>query len=160
MLSHEIRAPLKIITLFIKNIDSRTTDSKIREFLKTIKFTINSMLIQANQILEISSIKKSEFQLTNFNLKNEIVSLLKAFEPYIESGNNNFLYNIQISDEIIVYSDSTKIHQILTNLLDNANKFTENGIIELKAIAFETTSNDVQLKVSILTVRNGGWLTR
>lgn len=52
MLSHELRAPLKIIGILINRISEKTDDKEIKEYLKSIGFTSNTLLLQANQILE------------------------------------------------------------------------------------------------------------
>src|SRR5690606_33491930 len=52
MLSHELRSPLKIVNIFIDKITRTTQDENVREYLKSIKFTNNTMLLQSNQILE------------------------------------------------------------------------------------------------------------
>lgn len=74
MLSHEIRSPLKIINIFIDRISRKTKDDTIADYLKTIKFTNNSLLIQANQILEYTKNQEKQVELRpiEFNLRNEI----------------------------------------------------------------------------------------
>lgn len=131
MLSHELRSPLKIIGLFISRINKKTDDPKIKEYLKSISFTNDSLLIQANQILEYTKNQAVENKLIplEFNLKNEITSILVSIEPYIETRNNTFIIRERIDPDLTVYSDNKKINQIFMNILGNANKFTENGQI-------------------------------
>lgn len=131
MLSHELRSPLKIIGIFINRINKRTEDQSIKEYLKSISFTNNTLLMQANQILEYTKNQHVENKLNPvvFNLKNEIHSILSAIEPYIETRNNAFVIQENINPNLMVYSDNTKINQIFMNILGNANKFTENGTI-------------------------------
>lgn len=133
MLSHELRSPLKIIGLFINRINKRTEDEKVKEYLKSISFTNDSLLMQANQILEYTKNQAVENKLipVKFNLKNEITSILTSIEPYIETRNNQFIVDENINQNINVYSDNKKINQIFMNILGNANKFTENGQIKV-----------------------------
>lgn len=133
MLSHELRSPLKIIGLFISRINKKTNDENIKEYLKSISFTNNSLLIQANQILEYTKNQHVENKLvpTVFHLKNEIKSILDSIEPYIETRNNKFIISNTIDPNLIVYSDNTKINQVFMNIISNANKFTENGQISV-----------------------------
>jgi signal transduction histidine kinase len=135
MLSHELRSPLKIIGLFINRINKRTEDEKVKEYLKSISFTNDSLLMQANQILEYTKNQAVENKLipVKFNLKNEITSILTSIEPYIETRNNKFIIDENINPDINVYSDNKKINQIFMNILGNANKFTENGQIKVTA---------------------------
>ena len=151
MLSHEIRSPLKIINIFIDRINRKTTDDTIADYLKTIKFTNNSLLIQANQILEYTKNqeKKVELRPIQFNLTNEIESILRAFEPYIESKNNVFEIRNEIDPETVVLADNIKIHQVFTNILGNANKFTEDGKIEVDIMTEKVNDKTLKLNVSV-----------
>lgn len=155
MLSHEVRAPLKIINIFTKRIRKKTDDEKIIEYLNSIEFTNNSLLIQANQVLEYAKNqeKKVEIKTSEFNLKEEINSILKMFAPYIESRNNQFFIQNDIPSETLVCADRIKIHQLFINLLGNANKFTENGKIEV--LAHTTTENEKSIKLHVTIADSG-----
>lgn len=157
MLSHEIRSPLKIINIFIDRIHKKTQDETIADYLKTIKFTNNSLLIQANQILEYTKNqeKKVELRPIEFNLRNEIESILRAFEPYIESKNNIFKVIKTIDSDTFIFADNIKIHQVFTNILGNANKFTENGEIKVSIMTEDINGSFLNLKVSIADTGSG-----
>lgn len=157
MLSHELRSPLKIIGIFIKRINKKTDDETVKEYLKSISFTNDTLLMQANQILEYTKNQQVENKLIPviFNLKNEITSILTAIEPYIETRNNKFVINENIDPYIIVYSDNTKINQIFMNILGNANKFTENGQITVNTSAKYIDKNTVLLATQIIDTGSG-----
>ncbi|MFC3160954.1 sensor histidine kinase [Chryseobacterium arachidis] len=151
MLSHELRSPLKIIGLFINRINKKTDDEKIKEYLKSISFTNDTLLMQANQILEYTKNQAVENKLIPvvFNLKNEITSILASIEPYIETRNNRFVIHEDIDPELTVYSDNKKINQVFMNILGNANKFTENGQITVTAKAETINENIILLTTQI-----------
>ncbi|SMC63876.1 sensor histidine kinase [Moheibacter sediminis] len=155
MLSHEVRAPLKIINIFTKRIRKKTDDEKVIEYLNSIEFTNNSLLIQANQVLEYAKNqqKKVELQSVKFNLKEEIDSILQMFQPYVESRNNVFFIQNDIPSETLVLSDRIKIHQLFINLLGNANKFTENGKIEV--LTHTTIENEKTVKLHVTIADTG-----
>lgn len=155
MLSHELRSPLKIIGIFIRKINKKTNDDSIKEYLKSISFTNNTLLMQANQILEYTKNQHVENQLIPvvFNLKNEVTSILNSIEPYIETRNNKFVVEENIDPKIEVYSDNTKINQVFMNILANANKFTENGEISVITKAEPLDENTVAL---ITTIKDTG----
>lgn len=151
MLSHELRSPLKIMDIFIKRIKKKTTDESIQEYLKSISFTNNTLLIQANQILDYTKNQQAENKLipVEFNLKNEIDAILNSVQPYIETRDNRFVVEQDIDPNLQVYSDNNKINQIFMNILGNANKFTENGEIKVVTKASKTDGNTVNLKTVI-----------
>lgn len=151
MLSHELRSPLKIIGIFIRKINKKTNDDSIKEYLKSISFTNNTLLMQANQILEYTKNQQVQNHLVPvvFNLKNEVTSILNSIAPYIETRDNKFTVEENIDPEIVVYSDNTKINQVFMNILANANKFTENGEITVMTKAEPVDENTVSLKTLI-----------
>ena len=151
MLSHELRSPLKIIGLFINKINKKTNDDSIKEYLKSISFTNNTLLIQANQILEYTKNQQVENKLIPvvFNLKNEINAILTSIKPYIETRNNEFIISENINPEITIYSDNTKINQLFMNILGNANKFTENGKIKVNTKTETIDQNTISLITEI-----------
>jgi signal transduction histidine kinase len=65
---------------------------------------------------------------------------LLSFQPYIESKNNRFVTETKIDPSLKVETDFPKIHQLYTNILGNANKFTENGTI---SVVTEVLKNDL-----------------
>jgi len=149
MLSHDLRSPLKIINIFIDKIHRTTEDETIKDYLKSIKFTNSTLLLQSNQILEYTKNENAEKELIKsvFNLKNEISSIVKVITPYLETRNNRFVVTDRIPEEIEVYSDNIRINQIFMNILGNANKFTENGQIDL-VMAIEPIEEN---KISLIT---------
>jgi len=151
MLSHELRSPLKIIDLFINRINKKTDDKNIKEYLKSISFTNNTLLIQANQILEYTKNQAVENKLNPvaFNLKNEITSILNAIEPYIETRNNALIIEENINPDLVVFSDNRKVNQVFMNILGNANKFTENGEIRVTLAVEPVNKNIVSLTAKI-----------
>jgi len=157
MLSHELRSPLKIIGIFISRINKKTQDESIKEYLKSISFTNNTLLMQANQILEYTKNQhvENKLVLSVFNLKNEIQSILNSIEPYIETRNNELVIQEDINPELVVWSDPTKINQIFMNILGNANKFTENGRISVTIKTASVSENIVSLHTEVIDTGAG-----
>ncbi|MGB6093740.1 MAG: HAMP domain-containing sensor histidine kinase [Moheibacter sp.] len=155
MLSHEIRSPLKIMNIFIDRIGRKTDDKSILENLKSIKFTNDSLLIQANQILEYTKdqTRYLEMNPVKFNLKNEIDSILEIFKPYIESAHNSFMISNQLAADLEVLADHAKIHQVFTNILGNATKFTQNG--EIKVTVGSEPVDEKTIKMKVLVADTG-----
>lgn len=155
MMSHEFRSPLKIVNLLVDRIHKKTENEKVIDSLKLIRFTNDSLLIQANQILEYTKDQDKAIELNpvNFNLKEEINSILKIFKPYIESVNNEFEVENELKENIFVFADRTKIHQLFINLLGNANKFTQNGKILVSLKTMNLSYNHLNL---ITTIKDTG----
>ncbi|PWN62725.1 sensor histidine kinase [Chryseobacterium viscerum] len=151
MLSHDLRSPLKIINIFIDKIYRTTEDETIKDYLKSIKFTNSTLLLQSNQILEYTKNENAEKELIKsvFNLKEEIGSIVKVITPYLETRNNRFVVTDRIPEDLEVFSDNIRINQIFMNILGNANKFTENGQIDLVMITEPLGENQISLITTV-----------
>lgn len=151
MISHEVRSPLSILSIYSKKISTTIKDPEIKDCFNSIEFTTNSLLLLTNQILEYSKSEKHKFKLNNkkFNLKTEIDQIITSLASLVESkGNKIKLYN-HVNTDYEVYSDATKIHQLFYNIVGNANKFTNKGLIWI-AINLETISDyEMNLKVEV-----------
>lgn len=155
MLSHDLRSPLKIINIFIDKIHRSTQDETIKDYLKSIKFTNSTLLLQSNQILEYTKNQEAEKKLIEsvFNLKDEVSSIVKVITPYLETRNNKFVVTDRIPENVIVNSDNIRINQIFMNIIGNANKFTENGQVDLSMVTEPVDKNTISL---ITTVADTG----
>lgn len=151
MISHEIRSPLNIITIYSNLIEKRIEDKELKESFKTIQLTTNSLSILAQQILDYS---KNEQILPVLNkksidLKTEIEYLKNTMTSLIEQGSNTIVFTTNIKEAISVHTDAIKIHQLFYNLIGNANKFTSKGQIKVDINVIQHSTNPVVLKVKI-----------
>ncbi len=156
MLSHEVRSPLKIINIFIDKINRKTNDKNLKNYLDLISYTNDILLIQSNQILEYTKNQYSPIILNKveFELQGEINNILAIFSSFIATKGNKLESNIDINENTIVFTDRIKIYQLFSNILGNANKFTENGKIITNVTAL-SKPNCILLKVSILDNGSG-----
>ncbi|RLJ64316.1 phospho-acceptor domain-containing protein [Lacinutrix venerupis] len=143
-ISHELRTPLYgIIGLSSILMDDKTLD-KHREDVKSLKFSADYLLSLINDVLQISKLdSKQENKLNKkaFNLKDLLIGIMKSFE-FLKVQNMN-TFNIKISEDIpnILIGDDVKLSQILINIIGNACKFTENGIITVN-VGVEAIKDD------------------
>ncbi|KFF13216.1 sensor histidine kinase [Flavobacterium hydatis] len=151
MISHEIRSPLSIISMYSKKISSSIKDVEIKNTFKSIQFTTNSLILLSNQILEYSKEENHELKLKNknFHLKSEINQIVDSLSSLVESKGNKIKLNSNLDSDYEVYSDATKIHQLFYNIVGNANKFTENGLISIAIDLDNSSDYEYNLKIEI-----------
>jgi two-component system sensor histidine kinase BarA len=151
MVSHEIRSPLSIISIYSKMISSSIKDPEIKETFKSIQFTTGSLLLLANQILEYSKDENYLPKLNNknFYLKEEINQIIYAMTSLVESKGNRIEFQSNLLSDLEVYSDATKIHQLFYNIIGNANKFTKDGLILIAIDPEKVPGKKINLKVEI-----------
>ena len=134
-MSHEIRTPLNAILGYgeILQFEARKLERPdFLEDLKAIEFAGRHLLRLINEILELSKIQagKMEIYPESFDLSNLIEEVISTVRPLAKKKNNN-LEVIKHNLPDSMYSDSSRIRQILLNLFGNSCKFTDRGEIHL-----------------------------
>ncbi len=147
-MSHEIRTPLSAILGFlsIMKMEKLTLDQK--SYVNLMETSSKNLLSIVNDILEVEKIESGEISLSNeiFNPLDEIKKMVQIQRPFFEE--KGLYMNINITNESInVIGDPDKFHQICTNLIRNAFKFTEKGGLE---ISVQNSINKEQSKLIVL----------
>ena len=151
MISHEIRSPLSIISIYSKIIDSMVKEKEAKEVFKSIEFTTNSLLLLSNQILEYSKDENRKFELKNREiiLKSELDQIINSLTYLADSKGNKVEIISNLGQDHKVYSDAGKIHQLFYNIIGNANKFTKDGLILVKLDLEDKSNFEHNLKVTV-----------
>lgn len=152
MISHEIRSPLSIISIYSKKISASVKDEEVKETFKSIQFTTNSLQLLSNQILEYSKDENHKLELKNknFYLKTELEQIITSMSSFVETKGNKIVLQSNIKTDYEVYADVAKIHQLFYNIIGNANKFTENGTINVNINADSSSDYEVTLDIEII----------
>ncbi len=146
-MSHELRTPLNaVIGYGDMLLDGLYGDMNDKQSDRITRIVQNGKLLleHINRLLDLSKIEAGRMEVYNeyFELPKLLNTVVGTITPALEKNNNQL--QINFADDVgIIFSDYTKIQQILLNLLSNATKFTKDGIIELNAQRVEI--NNVQL---------------
>ncbi|MCD4795202.1 MAG: YfiR/HmsC family protein [Bacteroidales bacterium] len=136
-MSHEIRTPMNAIVGFSNLLNNKEFDKKKRkELISYITHSSDTLLHLINDIIDISKIEAGQLEIIKENcfINTTFDELINIYEEkHISDLNNKIeIKFIKKEDEdIILYTDSIRLQQILINLIDNALKFTENGFVEI-----------------------------
>nr|WP_298993633.1 ATP-binding protein [uncultured Polaribacter sp.] len=131
-MSHEIRTPLNaIIGLSYILKDNEPRKDQV-DNIEALNYSGKILLNLLNNVLDFSKMQSTKIELDNIptDLKNAFRQLKKIYEPQcIKKG---IQLNVNIDDKIpIVMLDIVRFNQVITNLLNNAIKFTEKGRVNL-----------------------------
>ena len=134
-MSHEIRTPMNSILGFSNLLPEAGTDAERDEYISIIVSNGHLLMNLINDIIDISKIEAGltkPFN-TSFLIKDKLENIYDLFSVNKKcvSGQVELKLNIasDLQDETL-YSDQTKFSQILINLVNNAMKFTEKGVVE------------------------------
>ena len=147
-MSHEIRTPLNSVLGFSELISDPETEPSERE--KYSKIILNSgqqLLAIISDVLDISKIEAGQILITRnpFNLQHLLEEVKEEFEPKANLNGLNLMIDSRlIKAELVLISDREKIKQILSNLVGNAIKFTNQGSI---IIGLYQNGTDIQFYI-------------
>ena len=135
-MSHEIRTPLNGIVGITQLLDSDSLASNERkEYINLINSCSSQLLTLINDIIVLSKIEANQMIINpvSVQINSFMEEMLLLFETYIQTHNKEqiklILDRSEFIDNHIVQVDSTRLHQVLTNLINNAVKFTNKGHI-------------------------------
>ncbi len=149
--SHELRNPLTSI-ISITNLLERTNLAKEQQqMVDFLKESNTNLKLLLDDILSISMIASGRLELRNkaFNLLNLLELIAFTYKSKTEGTSISFIMEHDKKIPEFIEGDRLRLFQILTNLLDNAIKFTEEGSIALKVSLNQKRANKVNLRFEV-----------
>lgn len=133
-MSHEIRTPMNGILGFCELLQTpNLADSKHQKYINIIEKSGHRMLNTITDIMNISKIESGNLGvlISETNVKDMMEELFEFYQPDVAKKNLQLSLKNNLADhECIIKSDREKIYGILSNLLNNAVKFTNTGTVE------------------------------
>lgn len=133
-MSHEIRTPMNGIIGFSELLKDNNLSEEKRQYFADIVIDSSRQLLNiVNDILDISRIETGKVALSKEKVNiNELFNILYAFfEPQAGLKKIKLTVSKELNDDqSVVVTDRTRLRQILTNLLNNALKFTQKGEVK------------------------------
>ena len=133
-MSHEIRTPMNGILGFANLLkEPGLSGEDQQKFLRIIEISGERMLNIINDLIDLSKVEAGlmEVSLSNTFINDQTETLFSFFKPEAEKkGLRLSLRNELSSSEVVLRTDREKLYAILTNLIKNAIKYTDEGSIE------------------------------
>ncbi|MCU7834061.1 MAG: response regulator [gamma proteobacterium symbiont of Taylorina sp.] len=154
-MSHELRTPLNSLLILSKllrdNRQGNLTEDQV-ESASTIYNSGNHLLQLINDILDIAKVEAGKLQVSpdNVVLSDLIQTLEQRFTPMAEEKGIQCHLSIDKEMPEQIYTDGKRLEQIITNLMANAVKFTEQGSVQLNVSMKTNTHADINTQEAIL----------
>lgn len=132
-MSHELRSPINIILGYVDILVSMDVDGELKEFLTYIQKSAEHLLKVLNDILDLSKAEASKIKIIEkpYNLIALMKSVLSMIEVKLIGKKVALDYNSNIEPDAYFLIDAHNLQRVLLNILDNAVKFTDEGLISV-----------------------------
>lgn len=150
-MSHEIRTPLNGVVGFVEQLNQTELDSQQAEFVNIIQKSSDTLLGIINDVLDFSKIESGqvELDLHKTHLQEELFPAIEVFK--CRASEKNLLLNANFVGDFskTLMADSLRLKQVISNLISNAIKFTQQGQVDFKAEVIEGDADTVTIEFSV-----------
>ena len=150
-LTHDLKSPLNSIIGFAGLLEDDSSKEKLN-YIDNIKKSSEHILRLINDLLDLAHLDSGKLKIdySPFNLKMLIDETIENFRPQTLAKKLTLVGNIQIEENTWYISDQLRITQILSNLISNAIKFTENGSVTINVSVTETQPDTDMIEINVV----------
>lgn len=150
-MSHEIRTPINAVLGMNEMILREAQDEEIHGYAQNIQSAGTALLSLINDILDISKIESGKMELMpeKYQLGSLLYDILLVVQPRIEKKGLQLILELDENIPNELYGDEVRIRQIITNILTNAVKYTEEGSVTFRVQMERKDTRHLTLKVAV-----------
>ncbi|MGC8864200.1 MAG: response regulator [Bacteroidales bacterium] len=150
-LSHEIRTPMSGILSMSEMLQETSHPDEIMEGLGVIHESATGLLDLLNEVLDFARIESGQIKISpaSFDLRTLLKDIVTLFKPRAKEKNLEIILSIDARIPSHLVADGLRIRQVLNNLLNNALKFTKEGLVRITVNLQKIESEKVILWFSV-----------
>ena len=156
-MSHEIRTPINAVLGMDEMILRECKEETILEYAENIRISGNSLLSLVNDILDFSKIEAGKMDIipVEYHLSSLLNDLVNMIQTRAQKKNLHF--EVKCSPEIpsVLFGDEIRIKQVITNILTNAVKYTEQGCVTMNVDFYRKTNDDSKIILGVAVADTG-----
>lgn len=156
-MSHEIRSPMNAIVGMTQIMLREDLPEKVKSYLGNIQRSGDALVSIINDILDISKIEAGKLELIDEPYDPRILmdDLKVMFQSYV--GDKSIILNFDVDPSLpeMLLGDSVRVRQVITNLMSNAIKFTDEGSVTLKLRVISESDDSLRLECSVTDTGQG-----
>ncbi|MEM1180237.1 MAG: ATP-binding protein [Acidobacteriota bacterium] len=155
-MSHEIRTPISGIVGAAELMSRRRMQEEIETYIGVISSSAESLLLMIDDLLDFSRIEAGKLKLdtVDFAVRETVESVVHMLEARATAKGISLVSHVGASVPERAHGDSMRLHQILTNLISNAIKFTAEGGVRVSIHRLDSPTED-QHRLAIRVVDTG-----
>jgi two-component system phosphate regulon sensor histidine kinase PhoR len=138
--SHELRTPIFAIQGYVETLLNGAIDDKNvnKNFLLKANHHTQNLNNLLNDLIDISMIESGELKMSYryFNVNEYMTALVNEFKPMAHKKNIELILK-PVDPDLQLFGDKTRLRQVMTNLISNAIKYTEEGKVEIEVVEEE-----------------------
>ncbi|MDR2076843.1 MAG: response regulator [Desulfovibrio sp.] len=150
-MSHEIRTPLNAVLGLTHLLLNSSLDDRQREYTEKMRRAASTLLGIINDILDFSKVEAGKMTLERipFDLRRVLDDIALLFQEQSAQSSIPLLFELDPALPSPLLGDPLRLHQIFTNLVGNAFKFTQKGKISVRAAVSRRTRHEAALDFTV-----------
>ena len=150
-MSHEVRTPINAILGMNEMIIRESSDEQIVEYATNVKQAGKALLAQVNSVLDYSKLEEGKMEIiqVEYDLATMINGFVTAVTTRAKSKGLRMDVNVDTNLPTTLFGDDVRLGQVINNLLTNAVKYTEVGVITLNIWEESRADGAIDIGVSV-----------
>ncbi len=150
-MSHEIRTPLNAVIGFSSLLEKTQQTEQQREYTNTVSQAASALLSVIDDILNISRLESGSLAIepTLFNLRESLETVVSMLSASAHEKGLELVLLLHSDVPEKIFTDGNRINQVVTNLLNNAIKFTESGHVVVEVSVAEKDGQQVTTRIEV-----------